>query len=106
MGLPDNFPLTEPQLANIKERLEGVDAYKGMGVAGPMRDALKLLKALYWVLNKYGKWESEKTGALARNLALTQYMTSAEAVLAGYAAGNWDGGNAASQLLNNMPQIS
>jgi hypothetical protein len=105
MGLPDNFPLTEPQLANIKERLEGVDAYKGMGVAGPMRDALKLLKALYWVLNKYGKWESDKTGTAAQNQVLKDYMTSAEAVLAGYAAGNWDGGAAASQLIQDMPQI-
>jgi len=32
-------------------------------------------------------------------------MQQAEAVLQGYAAGNWDGGAAANQLMQNMPQI-
>ena len=105
MNLPENFPLSEQQLTNIKERLDGVTSYQGMGVAGPIRDLNKVYKALAWCLGKWEVWKNAKTSAENQNQVLRQYMTSAEAVIAGYAAGNWDGGTAASQLLNNMPQI-
>lgn len=105
MTLPNNFPLTEQQISGIKTRLETVNGYSGMSVAGPIRDLSKVFKALNWCLDKWGTWQSQKSLASQQNTVLKTYMASAEAVLAGYASGNWDGGAAANQLIQNMPQI-
>lgn len=103
--LPDNFPLTQNKLDNIAERLSGVTSYKGMGVAGAMRDLKNVHGALMWMLDKYSKWEAKWTNEKAQADALKAYLTQTEAVLAAYATGNWDGGAAANQLMTNLPQI-
>ena len=103
--IPNNFPLTEQQVTNIRSRMESVTGYTGVGVAGPIKDLAKVFKAMEWLLEKWQTWQSQKNYATNQNDALKNYMISAEAVLAGYAAGNWDGGAAANQLINNMPQI-
>ena len=105
MALPNNFPLTEQQLSTIKAKLEDVSGYAGVGVAGPIRDLGRTMKALNWCLSKWETWQSQRNLAVQQRDVLKAYMASAEAVLAGYAAGNWDGGTAANQLLNNMPNI-
>lgn len=105
MDLPNNFPLTEEQITNIKERLDGVTAYAGMGVAGPMRDLKRVFRGMMWSLDRWQTWKAAQAGADNERTILRNYMIAAEAVLAGYAAGNWDGGTAATQLLQNMPQL-
>lgn len=105
MNLPPNFPLTEQQITNIGNRLNGVSGYAGVGVAGPMRDLDKVYRALLWVLARYEGYISQYQTQRAKAEALTTYMQAAEPVLQAYAIGNWDGGAAANQLIQNMPQI-
>ena len=105
MSLPNNFPLTQQKLTNIQNRLDDVSAYKGVGVAGPLRDLRDVFDALRWTLVRYAGWEDQRAKAIEQRNALVDYMRQAEAVLQGYAAGNWDGGAAANQLMANMPQI-
>jgi len=105
MNLPNNFPLTQQKLAGIQNRLSGVSGYAGVGVAAPIRDLTAVFDALKWMLTRYDGWVSQKNIATAQRDVLMTYMQQAEAVLQGYAAGNWDGGAAANQLMQNMPQI-
>jgi len=105
MTLPNNFPLTQQRLVSIQNRLDDVSGYRGVGVAGPIRDLTAVFGALKWMLARYDGWASQRTTAQAQKDVLLTYMQQAEAVLQGYAAGNWDGGAAANQLMQNMPQI-
>jgi hypothetical protein len=105
MNLPNNFPLTEEQIGGIESRLKGVDSYKGMGVAGPIRDLKKCFDAMGWLLTKWEKWKNDRQVAENQNVLLKTYLTQTESVLALYANGNWDGGAAANQLMSNLPQI-
>jgi hypothetical protein len=105
MPLPNNFPLTELQIENIRSRLENVSGYTGVGVAGPMRDLKKVFQGMTWMLSRYDNYIAQYTAQKNRADVLKAYMLQAEPIIQGYAAGNWDGGAAANQLLNNMPQI-
>jgi hypothetical protein len=105
MSLPVNFPLTENQIETIRSRLENVTGYAGVGIAGPMRDLKRVFQAMTWMLNRYDNYIAQYNAATGRADALRAYMLQAEPIIQGYAAGNWDGGAAANQLLNNMPQI-
>lgn len=105
MTLPNNFPLTEQELAQIDARLAGVESYKGVGIAAPMRDLKKCRGGMQWLLNRFDNTKDKINSLQAQNAALKTYLAQVEAVVAAYASGNWDGGAAANQLLNNLPQI-
>ena len=105
MSLPPNFPLTEQEINNITSRLDGVTSYKGVGVAVPIRDLRKVKLGMDWLLGRFEKQRSEKSIAEAKCAALTTYLQQTEAVLQAYAAGNWDTGTAARQLMNNLPNL-
>lgn len=105
MSLPPNFPLTEQEINNITSRLDSVTDYKGVGIAAPIRDLRKVKLGMEWLLNRYEKQRSEKSVAEAKCAALIAYLQQTEAVLQAYAAGNWDTGTAARQLMNNLPTL-
>jgi hypothetical protein len=106
MTLPQNFPLTEEQVASIDARLAGVESYKGVGVAAPLRDLRKIRGAMQWLLNRHESLKNDKAALTDQKLALSNYLAAVEAILQAYASGTWDGGAAANALMNNLPQIS
>lgn len=106
MTLPQNFPLTEDQLTSIDARLASVESYKGVGIAAPLRDLRKIRGGMQWLLNRHESLKNDRAALTQQKLALTNYLQSVEAVLQAYASGNWDGGTAANQLMNNLPQIT
>jgi hypothetical protein len=105
MTLPQNFPLTDEQLNSIDARLASVEAYKGVGIAAPLRDLRKIRGGMQWLLNRHESLKNDKATLTAQKLALTNYLAAVEAVLQAYASGTWDGGTAANSLMNNLPQI-
>ena len=106
MTLPVNFPLTQEQVDSIDKRLGGVESYKGVGIAASIRDLRKVRGAMQWLLNRHESLKNDRQALLQQKNDLVAYMGSVEAVLQAYASGNWDGGTAANQLMNNLPQIT